>query len=157
MRKLLFNVQLREVLKKKLQAELNHLEDDNRFLQGAIVRVKEMEAAERTGSTIPDGTTKALLQLRKQLTAATGKTSEVIAHEVLEHMQQMASEVAQIRLNDEHEIASLVANSQARSRLERTIEQQKEKLDSDSGVLLKDLTKIASSTLIPASSLRTLP
>jgi hypothetical protein len=146
MRKLLFNVQLREVLKKKLQAELTRLDDDNEFLQGAISRVKEMEAAEHGGAAVAAATSKALVQLRKQLTVANGPSSEQIAHQVLEHMQQMAGGVSQIRMNDEHEIASLIANSQARSHLERTIEQQKHKLDADSGVLLKDLTKIASLT-----------
>merc|ERR1719379_276658 len=146
MRKLLFNVQLREVLKKKLQAELNRLDDDNELLQGAIGRVKEMEAAEHGGPALAPATSKALVQLRKQLSSAGGPNSEQIAHQVLEHMQQMASGVNSIRMNDEHEVASLIANSQARSHLEHTIEEQKHKLDADSGVLLKDLTKIASLT-----------
>merc|ERR1719191_937781 len=103
-----------------------------------------MEAAERTNAPIPAETSKALLQLKKQLNTQVGKSSEEIAHEILTHMQSMAGEVAEIRSNDEHEVASLIANSQARTRLERTIEEQKAKLDSDSGVLLKDLTKIAS-------------
>merc|ERR1719240_2364309 len=97
MRKLLFNVQLREVLKKKLQAELARLDDDNQFLQGAISRVKEMEAAEHGGAAMAPATSKALVQLRKQLTVAGGPTSEQIAHQVLEHMQQMAGGVNQIR------------------------------------------------------------
>merc|ERR1719388_170915 len=146
MRKLLFNVQLREVLKKKLQSELNRLDDDNEFLQVAISCVKEMEAAEHGGAALAPATSKALVQLKKQLTVAGGPNSEQIAHQVLEHMQQMAGGVNQIRMNDEHEVASLIANSQARSHLERTIEEQKRKLDSDSGVLLKDLSKIASLT-----------
>lgn len=151
MRKLLFNVQLRDVLKKKLQAELQHLEEDNSFLQGAIVRVKEMEAAERSGTAVTPMTSQALLSLKKELSAAPGKSSEVIAHEVLQHIQAMSGAVAQVRLNDEHEIASLVANSQARSKLEHTIEEQKAKLDADSGVLLKDLSQIATLATIPAA------
>merc|ERR1719160_812408 len=95
MRKLLFNVQLREVLKKKLQAELNRLEDDNRFLQGAITQVKQMEAAERSNAPIPDETSKALLQLKKQLGVQASKNSEEIAHEILTHMQSMAGEVSE--------------------------------------------------------------
>jgi len=146
MRKLLFNVQLREVLKKKLQAELTRLDNDNEFLQGAISRVKEMEAAEHGGTAMAPATSKALVQLRKHLSTAGGPSSETVAHQVLEYMQHMTGGVSQIRMNDEHEIASLIANSQARSHLERTIEEQKRKLDSDSGVLLKDLTKIASLT-----------
>jgi len=146
MRKLLFNVQLREVLKKKLKAELQRLDDDNEFLQGAIGRVKEMEAAEHGGAAIAPATNKALVQLRKKLSQSGGPSSEQIAHSVLEHMQQMAGGVGQIRMNDEHEIAALIANSQARNHLERTIEQQKRKLDADSGVLLKDLSKIVSLT-----------
>lgn len=146
MRKVLFNVQLRQVLKKKLKAELQRLDDDNEFLQGAIGRVKEMEAAEHGGAAMAPATNKALVQLRKKLSQSGGPSSEQIAHSVLEHMQQMASGVGQIRMNDEHEIAALIANSQARNHLERTIEQQKRKLDSDSGVLLKDLSKIVSLT-----------
>jgi len=146
MRKVLFNVQLRQVLKKKLKAELQRLDDDNEFLQGAIGRVKEMEAAEHGGEAMAPATNKALVQLRKKLSQSGGPSSEQIAHSVLEHMQQMAGGVGQIRMNDEHEIAALIANSQARNHLERTIEQQKRKLDSDSGVLLKDLSKIVSLT-----------
>lgn len=146
MRKVLFNVQLRQVLKKKLKAELQRLDDDNEFLQGAIGRVKEMEAAEHGGEAMAPATNKALVQLRKKLSQTGGPSSEQIAHSVLEHMQQMAGGVGQIRMNDEHEIAALIANSQARNHLERTIEQQKRKLDSDSGVLLKDLSKIVSLT-----------
>merc|ERR1719379_1822371 len=146
MRTLLFNVQLREVLKKKLQAELTRLDNDNEFLQGAISRVKEMEAAEHGGAAMAPATSKALVQLRKHLSTTGGPSSEQVAHQVLEYMQHMTGGVSQMRMNDEHEIASLIANSQARSHLERTIEEQKRKLDSDSGVLLKDLTKIASLT-----------
>merc|ERR1719388_34281 len=72
MRKLLFNVQLRDILKKKLQAEITRLDDDNQFLQGAISRVKEMEAAEHGGATIGAATNKALITLRKKLTMTGG-------------------------------------------------------------------------------------
>lgn len=144
MRKLLFNVQLRQVLKKKIHAELQRLDSDNAFLQGAVSHVQEMEQAQRNNAAIPSSTNKALMQLKKQLTMSEGQSSEQVAHQVLQHMQEMTTEIASLHGNDEHEIASLVANAQARNNLEKIIEQQKTKLDSDSGVMVKDLTKISS-------------
>merc|ERR1719271_2182941 len=66
MRKLLFNVQLRQVLKKKIQAELNKLDTDNQFLQGAVARVQEMEAAERSNAQLGASSKNQLVQLKKQ-------------------------------------------------------------------------------------------
>lgn len=146
LQKLLFNVQLREALAKKMQEEGRRLEVDNRSLQERIKSVAKMEAEERQGVAPKPLGQKALLELRKQLGTDSDQSSVQIAHDALKYLTLLDKEIGDIRVNDEHEVAAIIANSRARARLERTMDDQRKKLDGDSSNLLSDLGRIASLT-----------